>query len=153
MTHPSWSWLGTGLYCVFLSVHTHTFISVSTPHPLQAHHEAGLCCVLDTFSHALHGCWKVAVCRTSTFQGLFQDTGGGQPSQCVTWLIFTKFSTTITEGSLSVPIFYVFQFLSHLGLLLFWDPEEGKPSWAYAQFGLSGITAWGLPSRPHGYYC
>lgn len=89
----------------YAHTYIHTCLSRWTPHLLQARHEAGLCCVLDTFPHALSGCWKVAVCRPSTFWGLFQGTDGGGPSQYVTWLIFTKFSTTITEGSLSAPIF------------------------------------------------
>ena len=47
--------------------------------------------------------WMLEAGRTSTFQGLFQGTGGGGPSQYVTWLIFTKISTAITEAKSKLP--------------------------------------------------
>lgn len=136
-----------------MCTHIHSYLSAQwIPHLLQALHEAALCSLSDFPTCVV--CMLEGDCvHNLHFLGPLPRYWWWGPSQCVTWLIFTKFSATITEGSLSAPIFYVFQFLSHLGLLLFWDSEEGKPNWAYAQFGLSGITAWGLLSSPHGYYC
>ena len=154
VTQPSWSWLGTGLYCVFLNVHSHTFISVC-PNGHHIHCRPAMrqaCVVFWTFPHELRICWKVAVCTTSTFWGLFQGAGGGAPP-----------NVSHSWFSLNFPL----QSLKALSLLQFSMSFNSFHIWGCYYFGIQKRgsqtghmlslgwveSAWGLSSHPHGYYC
>lgn len=110
---------------------------------------------VDLLPHALCGRRKV-MGQDLTLRG--PPTVLERPSQCIHR--FGIVSTAITED------LYLYLFLLQLsvsltsahakwcgGVVRVWDPEEGKQSWTYAQFGFSGMSAWELQPHPRGWCC